>query len=188
MKFIIDLDNTLVLSDEANNIAYNAALRLEGIDPLPLSGRITRSVVLKTYPKLTGEQMDRIIANKNRLYPVHETRLNHDLVEYIKMQGKNACLLWSSANEKRILSILDYHKLRSLFFDIFISAKSDIIKDLEVLVNRYAMTYQELIVFEDTDRYIAELREKGIRVVDIKQWKPQKGQFHECDPIFKLFS
>lgn len=172
MKFIIDLDNTLVFSDDANNTAYNMALDLEGVNPILVNGRITRSTVLETYPELAGERIDRIIANKSRLYPVHETRLNRDLVKYIRTQGKNACLLWSSASEKRILSILDYHKIKNLFFDIFISTKSDVFKDLEVMVSRYVMTYQELIVFEDNDRYIEELREKGIRVVDIKQWKP----------------
>lgn len=169
MKYIFDLDNTFVYTDQANNYAYNAALEKEGLPPIQSDGRITRETVRSEYPSLTESQMSRIIAIKKALYPVQKTYINADLLRYAEAQGKNHCFLWSSADPERVSSILNYHCLNEVFSDIFLSEKKDIRREFAELVEYYSFRLQDLTVYEDTGEYIEALRSLGVTVVDVKQ-------------------
>ena len=167
MKYIYDLDNTLVFTDQANNLAYNAALKKEGLDPILLPGRITRETVLEVYPDLTDTQLARIISNKKAVYSVEQTYVNGSLLRQAKRQGKNNCFIWSSADPERASAVVDYHGLREWFSDIYFSKKTDISREIEDLSQYLSLSLQDMVVYEDTYKHIQELQRTGITVIDI---------------------
>lgn len=166
MTHIFDLDNTLVYTDRANCDAYNEALRREGLEPITAAGRITRETVRFAYPEMADVQLQRIITGKQALFSPKKTVLNVPLLEYAKEQGRDRCLIWSSADYGRACSLMVYHNLKAHFFDVYFSPKTDIPRELELLVRRFLLNPGNLVVYEDTEGHIEELRKMGIRVID----------------------
>lgn len=173
MTHIFDLDNTLVYTDQANHDAYNEALQQEGLKPIALEGRITRETVWFVYPNLTNTQIQRIIASKQMLFPLEKTFVNAPLLQYAKEQGRDDCLIWSGADYGRIRSLMKYYGLDAYFFDIYSSKKSNIVQEFEELSRRFSIEPQDVIVYEDTNCYIEELRRIGVKTIDVKFWSPK---------------
>lgn len=173
MNYIFDLDNTLVYTNQANNDAYNAALRREHLAPIQWEGRIVRSVVREVYPQLTDDQLQRIIRSKQACYPFERTQVNAPLLRYVKALGRERCFLWSGADQGRARSLMDYHHLNGLFSAAEFSEKTDVLREFDALVRRFSLDPRDLTVFEDTDRHIEALRSAGISVVDVKSWSPE---------------
>lgn len=178
MTHIFDLDNTLVYTDQANHDAYNEALRKEGLEPIVSAGRVTRETVRSAYPDLTSIRIQRIISRKQMFFSLEKTFVNAPLLRYAKEQGRNHCLVWSSADYGRACSLMKYHSLDMYFFDIHFSKKINIAQEFEELAQRFSIERQDVIVYEDTDSFIEELRRMGIKAIDIKSWFPKIGTTH----------
>lgn len=170
MMHIFDFDNTLVYTNRANNAAYNRALALEGLAPILSEGRITRVTVKAAYPELTGEQLKRVIANKQAHFPKEQTSVNGPLLAYVRSLGRERCLLWSSADQGRARALVEYYGLEPCFSTLYFSEKTHVVQELEKLAQRFSIKMRDLTVYEDTDPYIEELRAHGVRAVDAKRW------------------
>ncbi len=160
----------MIYTDQANNLAYNVALKKEGMEPIIIPGRITHETVLEIYPDLTDVQLARIISHKKAVYSADKTYVNDSLLRQVKRQGRDSCFIWTSADPDRATAIIDYHGLREWFSGIYFSKKVDIRQELEKFSQYFSFCPQDMVVYEDTDKYIQELRNIGITVVDIKQW------------------
>ncbi len=176
MKHIFDLDNTLVYTNQANNDAYNSALRQAGLKPIRGVDRITRETVRRVYRHLTGEQIQKIITNKRTLYCVQKTYVNHRLLRYARKQGVENCFVWTSADCGRAFSVMEHHGLHRYFSDIYFSEKRNIVQELEDLTRHFCLEPQDVVIYEDTDTYIEELRQGGVEVVDVKlrRWRVEE--------------
>ena len=167
--YVFDVDNTLVFTDALNTEAYNAALMAHGLDPIKTGERITRETVVRQYPDLSAEQLKLIIQEKQAYCKAHaeETEINSTLLEFLKKKTPESCLFWTSADQERIQSLLDYYSISNLARERIVADKKHIPECIAGLQRIFRCSADELLVFEDNPRIIRELRENGISVIDI---------------------
>ena len=113
MNYIFDLDNTLIYSDTANNLAYKDAVRNVVNGDLQIDGgRITRGDIAARFPKLSVAQLSKIIATKESLYPQYfdRTLLNPALLSILKQLAANQkrTILLTYGGKSRALQLLEY--------------------------------------------------------------------------------
>ena len=82
MFHIVDVDNTLVFTNQLNTAGYVYALAQVGLEPrTAIPDRITRNVVRRWYPELTGQELGRITSHKQAYVRTHmeQTTLNLEI-------------------------------------------------------------------------------------------------------------
>lgn len=124
MKYIFDLDETLIQSTTLNNDAYNYALEKFGYSRINTSERITREE-LNFIPE---ELLRKIIKEKQKYFTSewlpYRIIINKELVKKLKEYGRKNCYLWTKANKDRVKSILSCCKLERLFNKIIFDNKT----------------------------------------------------------------
>ncbi len=124
MKYIFDLDETLIQSTTLNNDAYNYALEKFGYPRINTSERITREE-LNFIPE---ELLRKIIKEKQKYFTSewlpYRIIINKELVKKLKEYGRKNCYLWTQANKDRVKSILSCCKLERLFNKIIFDNKT----------------------------------------------------------------
>lgn len=119
--YVFDLDNTLVKTDRANNLAYQEAIKsVAGVDlTLDMDKRFTRSDLMKMF-SLSEMQKGVIISEKERLFEryIGETALNENLVYELDRLHREGCrtILLTHSRKSRALQLCYYYNL-SGFFD-----------------------------------------------------------------------
>lgn len=122
---VFDMDGTLVETDEANSAAYKRALRNAGIGSTKgLTGRISATVIRKSFPLLGMSEMNEIIRQKVSTYR-HElwrTQLG-PAAEALSWVVANRSrfgklVLLTDSSGRRALETLRYHQLDALFDEI----------------------------------------------------------------------
>lgn len=72
MFHIVDVDNTLVFTDQLNTAGYVYALARVGLEPrTTIPDRITRNVVRSWYPELTDQELGFITSYKQAYVRTH---------------------------------------------------------------------------------------------------------------------
>lgn len=126
---MIDLDGTLVFTNQANNLAYQKAVELVTNTNFPLtnSKRITKDVIKSTFKGISQSDFSRIVELKNKLYKsfLNKTKVCQPMLKIIKMLKDNGMKisLVSNANFQRAISTLEFHNLISYFDDVFCKEK-----------------------------------------------------------------
>ena len=124
MKYIFDLDETLIQSTTLNNDAYNYALEKFGYPRINTSERITREE-LNFIPE---ELLRKIIKEKQKYFTSewlpYRIIINKELVKKLKEYERENCYLWTKANKDRVKSILSCCKLERLFNKIIFDNKT----------------------------------------------------------------
>ncbi len=96
MVYVVDLDDTLVLTKNLNNDAYNFALEKNGQKRFSSNKRITRED-LNNIPK------NQIITDKQNYFTQkwlkYRVVVNEDILDLLKTQDKANCYLWTSADK-----------------------------------------------------------------------------------------
>ncbi len=150
---IIDLDNTLVFTDEANNKSYIDALKLFEIKLSEIPKRITREYIIK----YVCADCECIILKKEDLFCkyIDCCNLNITLFDKIKTE-KN--ILWTSASPKRVKQILNYLNINNIFIDIIYSSKQSPLDDISKICSKFETDFKNIIVYEDNYQVIDKLR------------------------------
>lgn len=148
MKYIFDLDETLIQSTTLNNDAYNYALEKFGYPRTNTSERLTREK-LNFIPSTL---LQKIIKEKQKYFTSewlpYRITINTELVELIRGHGRKNCYLWTKASKNRVKSILRYCCLDNLFNKIIFDDKSTFLTSIEKLK---AVTHSDkFIIYEDT--------------------------------------
>ena len=127
--YVFDLDNTLVFTDALNNEAYNFVLKKFGLSEIRNVGRITREVVFQKYPEIE-KWKDEIIALKQKFFLNNLERTFPAKELLIKLKNSEKCrnILWTSAEETRVIAILEYYKIAEKFRDIVFDALAELDK------------------------------------------------------------
>lgn len=126
--YLIDLDNTLIYTDRANNLAYEKAikdlLKIEGYKLFEelssiSTGRITKQTLAQLL--INKDMIQRIVTLKNEcfenfLFATEGNLILLNELDNLKMQGH--LILATNANKRRALEIIDYYKLRNYFKQI----------------------------------------------------------------------
>lgn len=114
---VFDLDGTLIESDLANFLSYEAAL-IKFARPYPQltfdpKTRMTREIVKDVIKENCETKLAKIVLEKDRLYKnyLHKTKLNIEIANIlIQCIGKQVVLTTNSRKE-RADSLLEYHGL-----------------------------------------------------------------------------
>lgn len=164
---VFDLDNTLIMTDELNNRAYNHALGLFGLSPLESQKRITREYIRKIFPFLSDFMLMRIVKEKQRFFlaNLHIAKLNESVVRLLKNAEKKSCVLWTKAEYGRAVSLLRYHNLFDLFAFVLVSPKEFVREDINTICQKMHCTKEDLFFWDDDAANVSALQACGIKNV-----------------------
>ena len=114
MFHIVDVDNTLVFTNQLNTAGYVYALAQVGLEPRTvIPDRITRDVVRSWYPQLTDQELGFITSHKQAYVRTHleQTTLNLAMAHLLITQGSEYCALWTAADPERVRLLLNFHNV-----------------------------------------------------------------------------
>lgn len=118
---VVDLDGTLIDTNQANLLAYQAAtLEVMG-EALPEHAicceRLTRNRLREALPDLPADLLDAIVQRKEVLYPyfLHTTQLNISLYQLLEACQDKVLVLATNARQARAEQLLHQHHLHHLF-------------------------------------------------------------------------
>ena len=123
--FVFDMDNTLIKTDKANNLAYSEAISsVLGVNCNIENGkRFTRNELKKLFPQLTQTQINEIIDHKEMCFEsyLNETELNNNLFSILKrlhQEGHHTILL-TNCHSGRAISLCNFYNLTKYFVQRF---------------------------------------------------------------------
>ena len=168
-RYVFDLDNTLVFTDELNSAAYNYALNRLGYPAITVNQRITREVVCDAYPNLTTAEQNRLVGLKQNYFGenIYITVPNVELIKFLHTQNPKHCLLWTSSDEKRARVLLPYYGLLNSFSYILYSSKSCIVDDVAKVCEVFRCESSQLVFFEDNTKIVEGLQLLKQRIYNI---------------------
>lgn len=169
-RYVFDLDNTLIYTDSLNNDSYNYALELCELAPIKDCKRITRNVIFYRYPNLNNTQKNEIIKLKQEYFVknLHFTEPNTSLLQVLRTQNADSCMLWTSADEPRVLAILEYYNIGNAFRKILYSNKVEVKKDVPTICELFDCDLEHLIFYEDNLRVIQDLQRLKVSAMHIQ--------------------
>ena len=146
MVYVVDLDDTLVLTKNLNNDAYNFALEQNGQRRIKTKKRLTREYLGETLNEKLITDKQNYFAQKWLKYRVV---VNEEILNLLKNQDKENCFLWTSADKSRAEYILKELDLYKYFNKVIYDDK----KDLNSLLKRLKDITKSnvILIFEDND-------------------------------------
>nr|WP_307989233.1 HAD hydrolase-like protein [uncultured Niameybacter sp.] len=168
-KYIFDLDNTLIYTNQLNNDSYNYALARLNLQPILNCERITRNVVYEYFPVLHSTDKEKIVQFKQQYFINHmqDTIANNNLINFLNSYGCENCILWTSGEKNRVLALINYYKIQNNFKEILYSSKNDLLVDVERIANIFCADYNRLIFFEDNTAIINKLKSLNLTVMQV---------------------
>ena len=160
MKFVVDLDDTLVSSTQLNNDAYNFALEEFGYDRIVTDKRITRELIRKY------NNLDKIISLKQQYFTqnwlTYRLITNNTLIEKLILNKKENCYLWTKADKQRTNAILDLCNLRKYFKKIIFDKKENFNKSVALLKGH--TNSNNFIIYENNFEFFTN---QNVKLVDM---------------------
>jgi len=159
-RFVFDLDNTLIYTDLLNNGSYNYALKEFGLGIINDSRRITRNIVFEKYANLDDDQKNQIIELKQYYFvnSLYATIPNINLLNLLRFQKIEHCILWTSADKIRVNAILNYYGICKSFKEIIFSDKINVLEDMEIICKTFECKLEQITFYEDNKRVVKELK------------------------------
>lgn len=162
---LIDFDNTLVFTNESNNLAYRRAI--EDIAQIKISdeqyrliishmydGRITEKGFYEIILEILNMELDvpKIAAYKNKIYPafISHTQKNEILISLLETAKANpyiTTILATNANPRRVIPILDFFNLERLFDRIFYTNSSS--NKYPLVISELGLELDSLVIMDD---------------------------------------
>lgn len=169
--FVFDLDNTLIMTDDANNQAYADAIQMIiGTKPqLGLSSRFTRLDLRRIYPQITDDKFDRIIEVKQDLFEhyIDKTVLNVNLTKILRTlsQNGNETILLTSCRRNRAIQLCAHYNIHQLFNRHYYFEDSQ--HDKYSFLKGEGFDLQSVVLFENDQNASNAAIEKGINKENI---------------------
>ena len=148
MVYVVDLDDTLVLTKNLNNDAYNFALEQNGQRWIKTNNRLTRENFDETASKKLIIDKQNYFAQKWLKYRVV---VNEDILDLLKTQDKANCYLWTSADKSRAEYILKELDLYKYFNKVIYDDKKDLNSSLKRLKD--ITKSNVFLIFEDNEKF-----------------------------------
>ena len=160
IKYLIDLDETLVNTTPLNNDAYNYALEKFGFNRIITTNRITRDNIfnpdIKTYNQIVELKQKYFIEN----WLKYRVVINYILLDKIKSFGKQNCFIWTMANKERANAIINACKLEPYFNDIIFDNKESLTKTIDFV--KPILKTNNLIIYENNHEFFTNTNSKII--------------------------
>lgn len=171
MFHIVDVDNTLVFTDELNTAGYVHSLACMALEPRKAVPRITREIIQKWYPQLSEYDLVHMATLKQAYVESHldMAQLNASVARVLSTYGSERCALWTAANPERIRMLLRHHMVTD-YKAIRFSNKTE--NDIAHAVQDFCVLFdcepEELCFHEDNPEVINHLRNLGITVMAVE--------------------
>ncbi|MBS9779297.1 MAG: hypothetical protein KGV51_01590 [Moraxellaceae bacterium] len=167
---LVDLDETLVYSNMANNFAYQQAVKqVLHIDFVINNSRIT-SKNITNFIDISTRELQAIIKYKQKIYPqfIDKTMVNDELKQFLQ-DIKQICPLYLVTKSEigRAKQLLEFHQLSELFTDKFFCKNEN--NKYQYTINKLQHNFQKIFIFEDS-----EIEIKQALLMQI----PQENIFH----------
>lgn len=146
MVYVVGLDDTLVLTKNLNNDAYNFALEQNGQRRIKTNNRLTRENFDETASKKLIIDKQNYFAQKWLKYRVV---VNEEILNLLNNQDKENCYLWTSADKNRADFILKELDLYKYFNKLIYDDKKDLNSSLKRLKD--ITKSNVFLIFEDND-------------------------------------
>ena len=157
MVYVVDLDDTLVLTKNLNNDAYNFALEQNGKKRIKTNKRLTRENLGKN-PK------GKLITDKQNYFTQkwlkYRVVVNQYILNILRKQDVQNCYLWTSADKERAEYVLKELDLYKYFNKIIFDNKKDLNSSLKRLKD--ITKSNVFIIFEDS---YALYKKKGVNFI-----------------------
>lgn len=166
--FCVDLDSTLIFSDEANFLAYKDAIfQICSLEIDKSEKRLDHLSLKELLPFLDAQKFTQITTLKAKIYPKYlaYTKINEKLVDFLKsFYKKNHIYLNTNASQARVELLLHYHKLEDLFALIFCNTWGN---KYQNLIDKLNLKAQFIIAFEDDEKEILNALKAGLQTKNI---------------------
>lgn len=177
--FFFDMDGTLVNTNLANFLSYQAALShvtasdasIMKYNPMV---RLTRNQIKQLFPLLTDIEYQSIITEKEKYYNRYistTTLIRENIDILLKYSATNNLALVSKENKNRVEETLSFHKLLNKFTYIFCGDTSTPSKEYNKYtraITLLGISPQKIIAFEDEEDEISDAKEAGIKFINPK--------------------
>ena len=144
MVYVVDLDDTLVLTKNLNNDAYNFALEKNGKSRIKTNKRLTRENLRGIANEIVVNDKQNYFAQKWLKYRVV---VNEEILKILQNQDKENCYLWTSADKNRADYILKELDLYKYFNKVIYDGKIDLNSSLKRLKD--ITKSNVFLIFED---------------------------------------
>ena len=152
MVYVVDLDDTLVLTKNLNNDAYNFALENNGRKRIKTSKRLTRENLCETLCK-------KLIADKQNYFTQkwlkYRVVVNQYILNILRKQDVQNCYPWTSADKERAEYVLKELDLYKYFNKIIFDEKKDLNSSLKRLKD--ITKSNVFLIFEDNEKFFKKL-------------------------------
>ena len=146
MVYVVDLDDTLVLTKNLNNDAYNFALEKNGQIRIKTNNRLTRENFGETASKKLIIDKQNYFTQKWLKYRVV---VNEEILNLLKNQDKENCFLWTSADKNRAEYLLKELDLDKYFNKVVYDDKKNLNSSLKKLKD--ITKSNVFLIFEDNE-------------------------------------
>lgn len=165
---VFDLDGTIINTDYANFLSYEAAISNILLASHPIifdkKNRTTRETIIKKFPALSSEELNKIIAKKECIFPQYLTKtiLNHDLAGILDRAGGKVNVLATNSRKNRADILLKHHGLTHKFKHIIYGESASKNNKYLNLIKLIPEKINAIAVFEDDSRDINQAISAGI--------------------------
>lgn len=185
---LVDFDNTLVFTNEANNLAYRRSI--EDIAQMKMSNkqyqlvvssmpdqRITATGLYEIISEILNTSLDvpKIATYKNKIYPAFISYIQKNDVliralENIKSNPEITIILVTNANPRRVIPILDFFGLESLFERIFYTNNS--LDKYSLVISQLNLEPDNLIIIDDDQNQLDSAKLSGVSDIRLIKINP----------------
>lgn len=162
MKYIIDLDDTLVYSTILNNDAYNYALEQYDLPRIKTTGRITRDNINNVNLFIRNKIIDIKQEYFSLEWLKYRLVINQKLVDKLKIISSKNCFLWTKANKERTFTIIKECDLMKYFtgiiFDQKVSFENSKRKILKIVKS------ENFVIYENNHSFF---KDQDVKIIDI---------------------
>ncbi|ACL33393.1 HAD hydrolase-like protein [Glaesserella parasuis] len=185
---LVDFDNTLVFTNEANNLAYRRSI--EDIAQMKMSDkqyqlvvssmpdqRITAAGLYEIISEILNTILDvpKIATYKNKIYPAFISYIQKNDVliralENIKSNPEITIILVTNANPRRVIPILDFFDLENLFERIFYTNNS--LDKYSLVISQLNLDPDNLIIIDDDQNQLDSAKLSGVSDIRLIKINP----------------
>lgn len=170
---VFDLDGTLIDSDNANLLSYEAAImnvmsRKVQINLVP-GIRMTRQILPEIIPGIGIKQINEIVAQKELMYPQYLSRtiVNAPLIDIIEKSKNKKIILATNSRRSRADMLLDYHGLAGKFLKKFYMDANNSRGKYTRIMPEIQKEGESIVVFENDAEEIDLAITYGIKLEEI---------------------
>ncbi len=152
---VFDLDGTLINSNLANFLSYDAAvsqvLSVESQMIFDSSNRTTRETIKKAFPSISSDELTQVVSEKERLYSnfLSKTVLNVQVTTIIERSIGKEIILATNSRKNRADMLLAHHGISKMFTNKIFREDIDPKGKYQRLLTKMWCNNKSIVVFED---------------------------------------